>query len=77
MLDDGVAEVAEHFHRHGLVLDVWTLNGGTSWWKEGLARALAAGVDGITTDTPHDLSRWLGEADLASEDAASEIAKQP
>ena len=56
MLDDGVAEAAELFHREGLHLDVWTLDADTPGWRERLARALAAGVDMVTTNTPRALA---------------------
>jgi len=56
MLDDGVEDAADIFHRLGQGLDVWTLNAGTPRWRERLARALAAGVDVITTDTPRALA---------------------
>lgn len=57
MLEDGIA-VAELVHRHGLQLDVWTLNAGTPRWHERLAGALAAGADVITSDTPQALAAW-------------------
>ncbi|MDB5056549.1 MAG: glycerophosphoryl diester phosphodiesterase [Chloroflexi bacterium] len=56
MLDDGVADAADLFHRQGLLLDVWTLNAGTPGWRERLARVLAAGVDVVTSDTPRELA---------------------
>jgi glycerophosphoryl diester phosphodiesterase len=56
MLDDGVADAAEIFHRLGLRLDVWTLNADTPGWRERLDRVLDAGVDMISTDTPRVLS---------------------
>ena len=56
MLDDGVEDAAELFHREVLLVDVWTLNAGTPGWRERLAGALAAGVDVITTDTPQALA---------------------
>jgi glycerophosphoryl diester phosphodiesterase len=56
MLDDGVEDAAKIFHRLGQGLDVWTLNAGTPGWRERLFRALAAGVDVITSDTPRILS---------------------
>src|SRR5262249_27803542 len=55
MREDGFL-VAEVLHRHGLRVDVWTLNAGMSRWRERLARALAAGVDVITSDTPRVLA---------------------
>jgi glycerophosphoryl diester phosphodiesterase len=56
MLDDGVADAVELFHRQGTLVDVWTLNAGMHRWRERLARALAAGVDVVTTDTPRALA---------------------
>lgn len=56
MLDDGVADAAELFHREGLHLDVWTLDADTPGWRERLARVLAAGVDMVTTNTPRALA---------------------
>jgi glycerophosphoryl diester phosphodiesterase len=56
MLEDGMDDAAEVFHRHGLALDVWTLDAGTPRWHERLARALAAGVDIITTNTARALA---------------------
>jgi len=41
---------------HEEVLDVWTLDAGTPRWHERLARAVAAGVDMITTNTPRELA---------------------
>lgn len=55
MLDDGVA-VADLVHRHGLLLDVWTLNANTPHWRERLARVLASGADILTSDTPRALA---------------------
>ena len=55
MLDDGFA-VADFLHRHGLRLDVWTLNEGMPQWRERLARALDASVDVITSDSPRALA---------------------
>jgi hypothetical protein len=56
MLDDGVGDAAGLFHRQGLLLDVWTLDAGTPRWRERLARAVAAGVDMVTTNTAHELA---------------------
>jgi glycerophosphoryl diester phosphodiesterase len=66
MLDDGVAEAAELFHRQGLLLDVWTLDAGTPAWRERLARAVSAGVDIVTTNTPHALAAAGRAASAAS-----------
>lgn len=52
MLDDGVAGAAGIFHDLGIAIDVWTLDAGTPRWQERLARAVAAGVDIVTTNTP-------------------------
>ena len=57
MLDDGVADAADIFHRHGVRLDVWTLDAGAARWAERLARVIDAGVDIITTDTAPALAR--------------------
>ncbi len=56
MLSDGVAHAAELFHREGVALDVWTLDAGTPHWRERLARAVAAGVDMITTNTAREMA---------------------
>ena len=61
MLADGVAHAAELFHREGVALDVWTLDAGTPHWRERLVRAVAAGVDMITTNT----ARTMAEAGRA------------
>jgi glycerophosphoryl diester phosphodiesterase len=60
MLDDGVMDAAEIFHRLGLRLDVWTLNADTPGWRDRLTRVLAAGVDIISTDTPRALAAAVG-----------------
>jgi glycerophosphoryl diester phosphodiesterase len=51
MLDDGFADAAEIFHALGIRVDVWTLDAGTPRWRERLSRAVAAGVDILTTNT--------------------------
>src|SRR5207245_75958 len=56
MLDDGFAVLAVA-HDAGVAIDVWTLDAGTPRWQERLARALDAGVDIVTTNTPRDLAR--------------------
>lgn len=61
MLDDGVGDVAEIFHSLGLKLDVWTLDADTPSWRERLARAVAAGVDIVTTNTARALARAARE----------------
>ncbi|MDQ3811292.1 MAG: hypothetical protein M3336_13475 [Chloroflexota bacterium] len=59
MRRDGVEDVAALFQRHGLRLDVWTLDAGTPGWHERLLAAVEAGVDMITTNTPRELARAL------------------
>jgi glycerophosphoryl diester phosphodiesterase len=56
MLDDGLANATRLFHKAGLLLDVWTLDAGTRGWRERLARAVEAGVDIVTTNTPRALA---------------------
>jgi glycerophosphoryl diester phosphodiesterase len=56
MLDDGLLDLPDLLHAQGMLLDVWTLNAGTPNWRERLDRALAAGADVITTETPRDLA---------------------
>lgn len=55
MLDDGV-DVPAIVHEGGALIDVWTLDAGTPQWQERLRRALDAGVDIVTTNTPRALS---------------------
>lgn len=57
MLADGLAEAAGIFQGAGLLVDVWTLDAGTPRWQERLARAVGAGVDIVTTNTPRELAR--------------------
>ena len=56
MLDDGLSDLADLLHAQRMLLDVWTLNAGTPHWSARLGRALAAGADVITTDTPRELA---------------------
>lgn len=56
MLDDGFADVVSFCHARGLLVDVWTLDAGPPGWRERLARAVAAGVDVVTTNTPRALA---------------------
>ncbi len=56
MLDDGVTHAARFFHDAGVALDVWTLDAGTPRWHERLTRVVGAGVDCITTNTPHAMA---------------------
>jgi len=55
MLDDGL-DVSAVVHGSGALVDVWTLDAGTPRWRERLDRALAAGVDIVTTNTPRELA---------------------
>lgn len=55
MLDDGL-DVCAVVHDAGVRVDVWTLDAGTPRWRERLERAIAAGVDIVTTNTPRELS---------------------
>ncbi len=58
MLVDGV-DVSGVVHEAGVLIDVWTLDAGTPRWHERLQRALAAGVDIVTTNTPRELTAAL------------------
>jgi glycerophosphoryl diester phosphodiesterase len=51
LLEDDFAEVVAMVHERGLLLDVWTLDRGTPDWRARFDRALAAGVDMVTTNT--------------------------
>lgn len=55
----GVRDVATIFHQAGLLVDVWTLDAGTACWRQRLARAVDAGVDVVTTNTPRALAEGL------------------
>jgi hypothetical protein len=55
MLIDGL-DVSAIVHQAGALIDVWTLDAGTPQWRERLVRALAAGVDIVTTNTPRELA---------------------
>jgi glycerophosphoryl diester phosphodiesterase len=59
MLDDGYP-IVEAVHEHGMRLDVWTLDAGTPDWLSRLERAVEAGVDMVTTNTPAELAQALG-----------------
>jgi glycerophosphoryl diester phosphodiesterase len=56
VLDDGAGDVVDLMHRRGVLLDAWTLDADTPNWRERLQRALSAGADIVTTNTPHLLS---------------------
>jgi glycerophosphoryl diester phosphodiesterase len=63
MVEDGLVDVADLLHAEGMLLDVWTLNAGTSEWRVRLDRALELGADVITSSTPRELGRvYLAEA---------------
>jgi len=55
MLDDGF-NAAAFLHGAGLLVDVWTIDATTRGWRERVARAVAAGVDIVTTNTPRELA---------------------
>lgn len=50
----GGPEAVERIHDAGLGVVLYTLNSATTW-----TTAIAFGVDGIITDTPLELDRWL------------------
>jgi glycerophosphoryl diester phosphodiesterase len=50
LLVDDIPVVAM-VHERGLLLDVWTLDRGTPNWRQRFDRAVAAGVDMVTTNT--------------------------
>ena len=56
MLDDGLVDPTGLLHDQGLLVDVWTLDAETPGWRDRLARAVAAGVDIITSNTPQVLA---------------------
>lgn len=49
--------VVDRMHRAGLGIIVYTLNNKAKW-----EQALALGVDGVITDKPHHLDRWLARS---------------
>lgn len=55
MLEDGFDGVA-FCHQLGLAVDLWTLDAGTPGWEARLQRAVAAGADVVTTNTPRALA---------------------
>ncbi len=65
MLDDGF-DAAAFAHDAGVLVDVWTLDAGTRAWKTRLARAVAAGADIVTTNTPRVLSGALAGGDATT-----------
>ena len=56
MLRDGLDDAATLIHDAGALVDVWTLDAGTRGWRQRLDRAVAAGVDIVTTNTPRELA---------------------
>ena len=56
MKDDGFDVIAAA-HDAGVLVDLWTLDAGTPRWRERLVRALDAGTDVVTTNTPRELAR--------------------
>ena len=56
MQRDGLHDAAAVLHAAGALVDVWTLDAGTSRWRERLTRAIEAGVDVVTTNTPRELA---------------------
>lgn len=68
MLDDGLADAARLSQDTGKIVDVWTLDAGTPRWRERLARAVSAGVDMVTTNTPRELAAsWRAEHDTSGD----------
>jgi glycerophosphoryl diester phosphodiesterase len=55
MLDDGF-DAAKFLHDADKLVDVWTIDAGTRRWRERVARAVAAGVDIVTTNTPRQIA---------------------
>ncbi|MDP8923649.1 MAG: hypothetical protein M3O34_12310, partial [Chloroflexota bacterium] len=66
MLADDL-DVVPIFHAAGYLVDVWTLDAGTPNWESRLERAVAAGVDLVTTNTPHALSAYMEEPGARTE----------
>lgn len=50
-------DVVAAVHDAGALIDLWTLDAGTTAWRERLIRALGAGTDIVTTNTPRALAR--------------------
>jgi glycerophosphoryl diester phosphodiesterase len=55
MLGDGF-DAASFLHEAGVAVDVWTIDAGTPRWRARVARALDAGVDIVTTNTPRAIA---------------------
>lgn len=56
MLSDGLHDAVAVLHGAGSLANVWTLDAGTPRWRQRLARAIEAGVDVVTTNTPRELA---------------------
>lgn len=56
LLRDGCHDAVAVLHTAGALADVWTLDAGTPRWRERLGRAIDAGVDIVTTNTPRELA---------------------
>jgi glycerophosphoryl diester phosphodiesterase len=56
MYADGFTDICQRLHAAGQQVDVWTLDADTPDWQNRLARAVAAGVDVITTNTARQLA---------------------
>ncbi len=54
-------DAAAFAHDAGVLVDVWTLDAGTRDWRQRLARAVDAGVDIVTTNTPRELARAFAD----------------
>jgi glycerophosphoryl diester phosphodiesterase len=64
MLADGLSDVTTRLHDTGLQVDVWTLDAGTPDWKVRLERAVAAGVDVVTSNTAQKLAAVYQKPDV-------------
>jgi glycerophosphoryl diester phosphodiesterase len=59
MLGDGF-NAADFLHSVGVLVDVWIIDAGTRAWRERVARAIASGVDIVTTNTPRQIAEVFG-----------------
>jgi hypothetical protein len=57
MLDDELVDLSTIVHRLGYKLDYWTLDADTPGWQARLVRAVTAGADIVTTNTPRALAK--------------------
>lgn len=62
MAQEGLSDLADLVHVHGMLLDVWTLNADTHGWQGQLECAREIRADVITTETPHALARALRDS---------------